>query len=379
MARRRSKQRAKRWKVFYAYPANPMSVEEVIKNAISHINNRTPQSQPKTRFNLWSDISASGNLLLDSILNEIDRSDVFACDLTYPNANVSFELGYAVARFKRVWISLNGTVAKAPTHFKRLYYQLIPVAYTAYTNSDDLATRYLDSPPTDSLDSTILGEFYKTPKPRREIPTLLYCKPWYSTEAIRLCMAGLESSPFKAGLVIDDPAENPSPTLDWYTRQIVHADAVLVHLLSAEEQNNWEHNMKCSLVAGLAKGFERQLLMVAKQPFVPPVDYSSLLLTHETAEEAANAVSTWSTRLSQSLPDRRRRRTPTPSHQRTGLDIRHLNIGDSVAENERANIDTYFLETSAFTRAMDEPFTIVSGRQGTGKSATALCHGSRSP
>ena len=39
------------------------------------------------------------------------------------------------------------------------------------------------------------------------------------------------------------------------------------------------------------------------------------------------------------------------------------------AENERADIDAYFLETSSYMRAMDEQLTIVVGRKGSGKSA----------
>lgn len=310
-----------------------------------------------------------GQHLLQSILDQIDNCDVFACDLTYPNANVAFELGYAIARFKRVWISLNTTVEDSKRHFQQIFYQLVPTVYAEYTNSDDLASSFLSSPPIDTLDTTILGEYYKTAKSRPETPTLLYCKPYFSTEAVRACRTELNQGPFQSGLLIDDPAENPSPTLESYARRIVHADALLVHLLSHEEQNNWEHNIKSSIVAGLAKGFERQLLMVAKKPFDPPVDYRSLLLTHDTAHEAANAVGTWTALLHQSLPPRRRRRTSSRSQDSPELDIRHINIGDPVAENERTTIDTYFLETSPYIRAMDESFTIVVGRRGTGKSA----------
>ncbi len=369
MAKRRQKKRAKRLRIFYAYPATPPSIEETIKNTITKIVTQTRTNQRPLRFRRWSDVPNVGQNLLQSILDEIDRSDVFACDLTYPNPNVSFELGYAIARFKRIWISLNTSVKDAKKIFKHIYYQLTPVVYAGYTNSDDIAERFLADPPTESLDATILGDFYRTPKPLPEFPALLYCKPAVSTEAIRACMNELTTGPFSPGLLIDDPAENRSPTLDWYTRQIAHSDAVIVHLLSDDEQDHWNHNIRSSLVAGLARGFDRQLLMMARRPFDPPVDYSSFLNTHDTATEAAAAVSTWTTRLHQSLPQRRRRRTTTAPRPSVELDIRHLNIGDPVAENERATIDSYFLETSSYIRAIDERFTVVVGRRGTGKSA----------
>ena len=44
-------------------------------------------------------MGVGGMRLVDTILSNIDRADVFACDLTYPNPNVSFELGYAIVLF----------------------------------------------------------------------------------------------------------------------------------------------------------------------------------------------------------------------------------------------------------------------------------------
>ena len=369
MAKGKSRRRANRKRVFYAYPAEPASVGETIRNFTTNVLSHPEIQKRRCRILHWSDIPNVGHNLLQSILDQIDNCDVFACDLTYPNANVAFELGYAIARFKRIWISINTTVKSSTKHFQQIYYQLVPAVYAAYSNSNDLANTFVSAPPIDTLDTTILGEYYQTKKPRPETPTLLYCKPYFATEAVRECLIELGQGPFKSGLLMDDPAENPSPTLEWYARRLVHADALLVHLLSHEEQNSWEHNIKSSIVAGLAKGFDRRLLMIAKKPFDPPVDYSSILLTHDTGQEAASAVNTWTTLLHQSLPPRRRRRASSHSTGRLELDIRHMNIGDPVAENERSTIDTYFLETSSFIRAMDEQFTIVVGRRGTGKSA----------
>ena len=37
-----------------------------------------------SRFNPWTDMNIGGKQLVDNILQNIERADVFACDLTYP-------------------------------------------------------------------------------------------------------------------------------------------------------------------------------------------------------------------------------------------------------------------------------------------------------
>ena len=45
-------------------------------------------------------------------------------------------------------------------------------------------------------------------------------------------------------------------------------------------------------------------------------------------------------------------------------------LGQHVAEHERDGLDSYFIETSPYYRALEGPTTILIGRRGTGKTAT---------
>ena len=355
--------------MFYAYPANPVSTGETIGNAIAALKQKSRVRKDRIRFHTWVDLPNVGKNLVASILREIDRSDVFACDLTYPNPNVAFELGYSIAKFKRVWITLDRGVADAEKNYKRLYFGLIGAAYAPYMNSEELTAEFLSQYPTSSLDDTILGDYYRSSQRRLEVPTLLYCKPPIATESVIGCVRSLDDSVFDTGMIVDDPVENTSPTLDWYTRNIAQADAVLVHLLSNAEIRNEEHNVKCSLVAGLAQGLGARVMMVVKEPFEAPIDYSAMLMRHATARECEQKVGSWLDRVGEALPRRRRRRSMRPERSGLEFDIRHMWIGDHVAENERSDIDAYFLETSSYLRAIDEQLTIVVGRKGSGKSA----------
>ena len=88
-------------RVFYAFPSEPPALRETISNALEMLKDKTEIKRDRIRFVPWTDMSVGGKGLVATILQNIDRADVFACDLTYPNRNVSFELGYAIGRFKR--------------------------------------------------------------------------------------------------------------------------------------------------------------------------------------------------------------------------------------------------------------------------------------
>ena len=141
-------------------------------------------------------MNVSGKQLINNILENIDRSDVFACDLTYPNSNVSFELGYAIGRFKRIWISLDTSNEFAEQRYRRLYYGLLGLGYIPYSNSTELAKVFLQERPDQDLEQTLLGDVYRNPSPRQEIPVLLYVKPPHSTETVTITMNTLYGSRF---------------------------------------------------------------------------------------------------------------------------------------------------------------------------------------
>ena len=357
----------RRKRVFYAYPSSPPALGETINNALTLLKASPEIKRENVRFTPWSDLRIGGKQLVATILSNIDRADVFACDLTYVNSNVSFELGYAIGRFKRVWISLNTGIEGAIQRYRRVYYGFIGSGYIEYKNSLDLKTAFMDDNPLVDLDRTILGEIYKNPLARQETPTLLYVKPPINTESVIATANVLDESIFGNSTVVDDPIENPSPTLDWYAHKLGEADAILCHMLSNDHEGMLDHNTKCSIVAGLARGLRKSMLMVGHDPYESPIDFQALLQIHSTAEECATLVKDWTLSLGSEISPRQRAKVRT---KKGGSgDLRSLVIGEPVAENENRWLDEYFVETSAYLRAMSGPVTIVVARKGCGKSA----------
>ncbi len=359
----------KRVRAFYAFPNEPAHVGETIENTKRKLSTDGALTKNNIHFHLWKDGSLSGRPLISSILEEVDKRQIFACDLTYPNPNVSFELGFAIATFKRIFASLNPSIADAEKQYRNTFFPLLNMVYSSYENHESLADALLQVKPWNSLGQTLLNDSYKKRRPRAENPTLVYVKPPSSTESVLAIQEELRRSHFSKSLIVDDPNELSSPSIEWYAGKFLESDGVIIHLLSTEDINHALHNQKASVVAGLAYGFDVPMIMLAHHPFKPPLDYERWLRVHETAKSCLGLTKDWLDDLSAGLSHRRPRRQRTVASPSSKIDIRTLFLGDHVAEHETENLNDYFVETASFYRAMDDQFTILVGRRGTGKTA----------
>src|SRR5712692_3303668 len=86
---------------FVAYPSTP-NIAEVFRTAIKEINKSNI-----VVLNSWEDSKVDGKVIINVILENIKKSDLFCADLTEINPNVLFELGYAIARSRRTWLLLD--------------------------------------------------------------------------------------------------------------------------------------------------------------------------------------------------------------------------------------------------------------------------------
>ncbi len=356
-------------RVFYAYPSDPPSIGETISSALSKLNEISDIKRNSVRFTKWTDNPVSGSRLIKTILGQVDRSQIFSCDLTYPNPNVSFELGYAIARYKRIFTTLNPGIADADKDYKRIYFSSLNMGYAGYDNHETLADRFLSEKPWQSLDQTLLDRRFRQQVPRPENPTVMYLKPPSNTDSVLATMEEIRKSIFADSIIIDDPNEYSSQMLDWYAEKLLIADAIVVHLLSTEHADHRDHNLKASIIAGLAQGFGRPMIMLAHAPYESPVDYDQWLKLHDTAESCVTATKSWLESVNESLSHRRPRRQQAVRSTSARIDLRSLFLGDPVAEHEADRLFEYFVETSSYYQALEGPLTILVGRRGTGKTA----------
>ena len=264
----------------------PPATRETIDSAILDLRRQEQIKRDRVTFNPWPALNITGKNLVSQITDAINDSTVVAFDVTYGNLNVAFELGYAIGKFKRVWISLNTGIQDAERTYKRRYAGMPGAGYASYHNHQELAAAFLRDAPWSTPDETILSSTYRSRTPRSDDPTLLYVKPPLDTDSVIAIGENIRHSVFASSFTVDDPNDNSGARLHWYAEKICDADAVLVHLLSNEDLDSDHHNGKASFVAGLAHGLGKHVLMLARDPFECPTDFESLLSVYTTADES---------------------------------------------------------------------------------------------
>jgi hypothetical protein len=89
----------RRTRGFFAYPSTPPGIPPTIGAAIEAINKSN-----STELMSWEALRIGGQYIINEICRAIDDADYFCADVTNINPNVMFELGYAIATDKRVWL-----------------------------------------------------------------------------------------------------------------------------------------------------------------------------------------------------------------------------------------------------------------------------------
>lgn len=346
---------------FVAYPSNPPSLAEIIEKAIKEI-----EKGHVVAINGWKSTSVTGKFIMMAICEAIEQRDIFICDLTNLNHNVLFELGYAIAKQKRIWILLDPSIEKSQADYEK-FKLLTTVGYSPYSNHHDIVNAFYKDAPYSDLESTIYKDAIESVISCRGTPTLLYLKSGIETEAsvkLSITVHGTEIP-----IIIDDPSEVRIQTLSWYAQEVYNAYAVIAHFLSPE-RSGWQlHNAKNSFVSGLAYGFGKHLLMLAHEPYECPIDYRELLKTHSTAAECKMIASSWLDDVEGKFSERTVDAHRFAEKLRAHSELQTISIGDHIAENESQALLDYFIPTASYEEALVSKLSIFVGRKGSGKTA----------
>lgn len=350
---------------FFAYPSQPPSLPETIRSAIERIN-----AARLVHIKSWEDGRIGGKFIISEICASIAAADLLLADLTGLNPNVLFEVGFAIAKSKRVWPILDTSVAGSEFNDFRT---LTSVGYASYTNARDIEAAYLKDQPQADLKSSLLESIIQSPNrsPSGGGPVLLYLKSQHDTEASVQVSTRLESS--YARVILDDPRESPSQTLSWYGQQVSTAHSVVCHLTNPARHGARVRNARYALVAGMAFGMAKELLIICEGDFLAPLDYRDMTRTYTTAAAAVRHLSSWLSGVEKAWRDRAQAKPVDSATQRLATELKGLYLGEHIAENEgEALVDGYFVETKAYADAVAGTHTIFVGRKGTGKSANFL-------
>lgn len=358
--------------LFFAYPSDPGSVGEVVRTMIGKLN-KTGAVAAKG----WEDCKTGGKVVIQEICHHIEEADIFCAELTGMNPNVMFELGFAIAMNRRIWLALDTTFVDSKTQFEQLR-TLTTVGYVKYCNSDDLLKAFFKDEPHTDVDNTVFEKSIGPNLSPSAENKVLYLKSRHETEAsIRISNLTDELRGSDTTVIVDDPKESTVQSLTWYGTQVYSAHAVVCHFTGMNRTGARLLNARYALVCGMAFGMGKKLLMLSEGDFLAPIDYRDLLRHYATAAEAEKHVQPWLAEIEKERYEAAAVQGSFISAVKLATELKGLRVGEYIAENEAdALVERYFVDTAAYNQALqstEQPtHTIFVGRKGSGKSANLL-------
>ncbi|AFM12142.1 P-loop ATPase, Sll1717 family [Turneriella parva] len=348
--------------IFFAYQGQQGTQSDPniggIKKAIQTIN----AYHPKYKAVSWEEFRRT-NSITKEVLANINECSIFVCDVTYFNHNVLFELGYALARNKKLLILLNKSIEGAEKLYKDSIFKDIrySTAMTGKEIAEDIKQKnYNDNLLNQYTDSTLIAPctndiFYVQTKLKSQYLIDL----WEYVELYR--------TEKNLNITTDNKSEISYRPIQFYFQNIIKSKGVLIHFLNDRIENHRAENATNSFLAGVACGLDRNVKLIAPAIFKAPLDYHDILYQYTDSNDLILDVDPWLNQLLQ--PSAERTTQIIPQEHEHELNLIKLGIGDDVAENEQDKLIYYFAENAAYNAAINMSKVIISGPKGSGKTA----------
>jgi hypothetical protein len=344
--------------IFFAYQGGTSDNVDAIKSAVKEINKQNNNYYART----WESLKINGTIINYKVLEAIDNAEIFACDLTYLNHNVLFELGYAIGKKKKLFLLLNESIKGVKDNFTN-FKILKNIGYTSFTNSKDILFGLRVK---HDLKTVLLDELVNLDRIENNSFDIFYIHSSIKNQAEIEIYDKLNSSQYK--IVRDDSSETEYQTLTWYIESLLKSKCVVIHFLGKDKFGDFTENAKHSLYAGLGCGFEKNVLLVAPSPFNAPIDYTDILIEYNDAKSCVTKIFEWLSNNVSILPksDEVVINRNDDDHE---INLLKLGLGCEIAEEEKNDLLNYFIETHSYHLAFEKSRAIFVGRKGSGKSA----------
>lgn len=257
---------------FYAYPSSPHVIKQVIQAAVERLN-----SSSGLNITTWEENDVAGYPLITPIIGSIDQADFLLADISRLNFNVTFEIGYAIAKSKRVFLTLNSGLKKDGLIDSVGIFDTL--GYESYENSEQLTKLIQKIKSIEALPVNFAVDrrapVYVVETPRRDELTL--------TLVSRIKKARLKFRSY-------NPAEDPRLSALDAIKKVAGSFGVAIPLLSSEMYNHDVHNIRAAFVAGLAVGFGIPFIVVQHFGGPIPLDVRDFAKTSRRTEGRGSGI-----------------------------------------------------------------------------------------
>src|SRR5258708_6046188 len=119
---------------FFAYPESSPIIVEAVRGAVELSVSQALKLKP------WEKLRIIGFKLDDLIREQMHDADVLAADITYPNHNVFYEIGYSIAVGKPIIPTVNVAIEKSIDGIQRIGL-FDTIGWVTYVNADELSAK----------------------------------------------------------------------------------------------------------------------------------------------------------------------------------------------------------------------------------------------
>ena len=351
-------------KAFFAYPSSRPILTEAIRDAVDELN-----AGKQVSIKTWEKCNIGGKFVINTICDEIDESALFFADLTGLNPNVMFELGYAIARDKRIWPIFNTSYKKEKNMFNELKV-LTTVGYVPYSNSHHIVSGFYKNNPVADVEKTIFRTAIEPSLKPGGYNSILYLKSLHENQAAMRVSQLLEKR-LPGRITFDDPSESIQ-SLTWYGSHVFGCNGLVCHFADPETEGANLQTARHALVCGMAHGSGIPLIMLAEDDFLAPIDYRDRLQHYRTVPDAIGYLEEWLPPVEQTLKVKQAA-TEVRRAVKLATDLKNLHFGQHLAENEEEElVGQYFIPTAAYNAALKGRQTVFIGRKGSGKTANLI-------
>jgi hypothetical protein len=336
---------------FFAFPNQPDELKTPIVAAVELANKRDD-----LRVQSWPQLPIFGASIPDTVKGAIERTDVLVCDITRPNLNVYYEIGYCIGLAKSIAPVINVSFENAIADIQKDGLFDI-IGYGSYTSSPELAILL------STLPTTVLVDLYG--KPLNTSQPIYFLSPLRKTDFVNWIAAAIKDS--KVDFRTFDPAETPRFSIIAAISDITASAGVVVPFLEPYIEDSERHNIRAAFAGGLAHGLGREAFLVrfrAANAAPAATDFREDVVALATEDVTTTRVLEFcrNTLISaQAIKKPRAQRSPSA--------LQRLSLGATSAENEFRTLEDYFVETVEYLRTARGEVGIVAGRKGSGKTA----------
>ena len=343
---------------FFAYPSG-----EHWQDFSNHL--MAELDQQSIHGTRWQDL-VRNDLLFSKICEAISGHDYLFAEVTEPNANVLFEIGYALAVGRPPILLKDRRRQEWPrtllTSFDSCFYETREevLLYIIHTQAERNGLSEDPNRRIPFLEN--MGIF----DPVQDARAIHHLKPKISRDWISSVEKKLKDSHFVFSGT--DPSDSTYDEFPPQARAIQSASLIVGSLLGTDIEGYQQHNANVALLIGFAIGLGKEVLVLQAEPKASIIDLGSLSQLFTTESQAVRIVNRWLEEQTRAAVHQRaesRRR----ANERDRIDqVRRIYLGHPDALQDTGLLD-HFVPTTEYEDALEGRRMIYIGRRGTGKSA----------